>query len=138
LLNDETGRVIGQFNAQPTNYTRLRRGAVYIPQQSSFFRAELWKRVGPLDPTFYFAMDYDLWVRLAREAPLHYLPGRTWANFRLHSDAKSIADDDRCWPEMVRVHRRDGGSWLSILTLRYLTRKILAPVVMWRRRKLFS
>jgi len=125
---DRDGKVIGRFNAQQTNYRRLRRGGVYIPQQASFFRAELWRKVGPLDLSFFFAMDYDLWVRLAREAPLHYLPGRVWANFRLHDNAKSIAADDRCWPEMLRVHRREGGSWFSWIYARYALRRLLAPV----------
>ncbi len=135
---DQHGHVIGPFNAQQTDYRRLRRGGVYIPQQSSFFRADLWRQVGPLDPSFYFAMDYDLWVRLAKIAPLHYYPGHLWANFRLHDDAKSIADDARCWPEMIRIHRRDGGGWLSAITGRYLLRKLLAPLWMWRRRRTFS
>jgi glycosyltransferase involved in cell wall biosynthesis len=113
-LIDEAGNVLGRFPARQTDYRRLRRGYVHIPQQASFFRASLWGQVGPLDPTFYFAMDYDLWVRIARLAPLQYRPG-LWANFRLHAAGKSVASDDRCWPEMLRVHYREGGSpfaWL--------------------------
>jgi len=134
---DEHGRVIGRFPAAQTDYRRLRRGYVHIPQQAAFFRAALWRKVGPLDPTFYFAMDYDLWVRLAREAPLHYVP-RVWANFRLHGDAKTILADDRCWPEMLRVHFRDGGSWFSPIVAKYLVRKLVAPYLRWRRRRLFE
>jgi len=63
LINAE-GKKIGDFPVAQTDLKRLKRGYVHIPQQSSFFRADLWKKVGPLDPTFYFAMDYDLWVRL--------------------------------------------------------------------------
>jgi hypothetical protein len=62
-------------------------------------------------------MDYDLWVRLARIAPLHYYP-RLWANFRLHGTGKSVISDDRCWPEMLRVHQREGGSRFSRLYLK--------------------
>lgn len=137
-LIDERGRVIGRFNARQTDYARLMRGAVYVPQQAAFFRAGLWRKVGPLDPSFYFAMDYDLWVRLAKHAPLHYYPGHVWANFRLHREAKTIAEDARCWPEMLRVHQREGGKWLSAIRLRYLARRALAPFIMWRRRRLFS
>lgn len=122
-LIDEGGRVIGDFPARQTDYRKLRRGYVHIPQQAAFFRAELWRRVGPLDPSFFFAMDYDLWVRLARIAPLQYIP-RPWANFRLHGEAKSVAADDRCWPEMVRVHRREGGSWVSWLVFKAMVRRV--------------
>ena len=128
---DEKGNVIGRFPAAQTDLRRLRQGYVHIPQQASFFRAGLWRRVGPLDPSFYFAMDYDLWVRLAAIAPLCYTP-RLWANFRLHNQGKTATADDRCWPEMVRVHYRDGGSWLSVLTAKYILRRAVAPL--WRLR----
>jgi glycosyltransferase involved in cell wall biosynthesis len=133
---DAAGRVIGRFPAAQTDYRRLRQGYVHIPQQASFFRADLWCKVAPLDASFFFAMDYDLWVRLARLAPLVYVP-RLWANFRLHGDAKTISADDRCWPEMLRVHRREGGSRLSLIYARYLVRRLVAPLIVWRRKRLF-
>ena len=123
-LIDENGGIIGKFPARQTDYRRLRQGYVHIPQQASFFRASLWKQVGPLDPTFYFAMDYDLWVRLAHNSQLLYLP-QTWANFRLHGGGKSVIADDRCWPEMVRVHYRDGGSRFSRLVFKARLRPLL-------------
>jgi glycosyltransferase involved in cell wall biosynthesis len=128
---DGNGRVTGRFPAAQTDYARLRRGYVHIPQQAAFFRAGLWKQVGPLDPSFFFAMDYDLWVRLARLAPLAYVP-RTWANFRLHTQGKTFAANDRCWPEMIRVHQRDGGSWFSIIVAKYFVRRMIGPL--WRLR----
>ena len=128
---DENGRITGRFPAAQTDYTRLRRGYVHIPQQASFFRARLWHQVGPLDPSFFFAMDYDLWVRLAGLASLVYVP-RTWANFRLHTTGKTFTADDRCWPEMLRVHRRNGGSWFSIINAKYFIRRMIGPL--WRLR----
>lgn len=139
---DENGNEMGKFPARQTDYRRLRRGYVHIPQQAAFFRADLWRKVGPLDPSFYFAMDYDLWVRLAKLAPLHYLP-RTWANFRLHQAGKSVISDDRCWPEMLRVHRREGGSWFSWLVFKAKIRPLIygwlpLRVRLWLRRRLVS
>jgi glycosyltransferase involved in cell wall biosynthesis len=131
------GQVIGKFNAQQTSLERLKRGGVYIPQQSAFWRASLWRQVGPLDPSFYFAMDYDLWVRLARVSEIRYTP-KLWANFRLHGDAKTIANDQLCWPEMLRVHHRDGGGYLAWIYARYILRKILSPWINWRRKRMFA
>jgi glycosyltransferase involved in cell wall biosynthesis len=134
---NEEGRVIGKFPAAQTDLPRLRAGYVHIPQQTMFFRADLWKRLGPLDPSFYFAMDYDLWTRIAAHAALKYLAGQTWANFRIHTSGKTIAADDRCWPEMLRVHYRDGGSFFSTIVAKYYLRKLIAPLWAWRfRRKL--
>lgn len=134
---DGNSKVIGKFPAAQTSLKKLKHGYVHIPQQASLFRKSLWDQVGPLDPSFYFAMDYDLWVRLASVSEIKYLP-RLWANFRLHVDAKTISADDRCWPEMLRVHYRDGGSWFSQIVIKYYLRKIAAPFISYRRRKLFK
>ena len=132
---DEQGRVIGKFSAAQTDYKRLRQGYVHIPQQTTFFRAELWHAVGPLDQSFYFAMDYDLWVRIAVRTAIKYLPGQTWASFRIHTSGKTIVADDHCWPEMLRVHYRDGGNFFSVIVAKYYIRKFIAPLWSWRRRK---
>lgn len=129
---DGSGRVIGRFPAAQTDLARLRQGYVHIPQQTMFFRSSLWKEVGPLDPSFYFAMDYDLWTRIAARTTMKYLAGQTWANFRIHSLGKTIAADDRCWPEMLRVHYRDGGSFFAPIVAKYYIRKLLAPLWAWR------
>jgi glycosyltransferase involved in cell wall biosynthesis len=129
---NEQGAVIGKFNSAQTDYRRLREGYVHIPQQTMFFRANYWKELGPLDPSFYFAMDYDLWTRIAAHAPIKYLPGQTWANFRLHTSGKTTSADDRCWPEMLRVHYRDGGGFFSIIVAKYYLRKIIGPLWKWR------
>jgi glycosyltransferase involved in cell wall biosynthesis len=134
---NESGKVIGRFNSAQTNYRLLRRGYAHIPQQTMFFRADLWKQVGPLDPSFYFAMDYDLWTRIAARTEIKYVP-QTWANFRLHSSGKTILADDRCWPEMIRVHYRDGGSIFSIIVAKYYLRKLISPVWNMRRRRMLK
>jgi len=63
-------------------------------------------------------------VRLARISALHYLPN-PWANFRLHSGGKSVTADERCWPEMLRVHQRDGGGRWSLLYFKARIRPLL-------------
>jgi glycosyltransferase involved in cell wall biosynthesis len=123
-LVDEVEVILGRFPARQTDYQRLLRGSVHIPQQAAFFRAELWRQVGPLDPSFYFAMDYDLWVRLAKISRLCYYP-RLWANFRLHGGGKTLLDDNRCYPEMLRVHQREGGAWFSWLRIKAFIRPLV-------------
>ena len=134
---DEKGKIIGRFNAAQTDHRLIRQGYVHIPQQTMFFRGDLWKQVGPLDPSFYFAMDYDLWTRISARSEIKYVP-QTWANFRLHTSGKTIMADDRCWPEMVRVHYRDGGSFFSVIVAKYYIRKLIAPLWNWRRRRMFN
>lgn len=133
---DAEDRSIGQFNARQTDYKKLTQGYVHIPQQASFWLADLWQLVGPLDDSIYFAMDYDLWLRLAKVSEIKYLPTtEPWAAFRLHADAKTIAEDDRCWPDMLRIHKRNGGSAFSVIYAKYCLRKLLGPVIRWRRKR---
>jgi glycosyltransferase involved in cell wall biosynthesis len=122
-LTDDTGRVIGKFAARQTDYSRLLRGSVHIPQATTFFRAELWRQIGPLDLCLFYAFDYNLWVQLAKISKLHYLP-RLWATFRLHSAGKSVRFDDRCYPDMLRVYQRECGQRFSWLWLRAKVRRI--------------
>jgi glycosyltransferase involved in cell wall biosynthesis len=134
---DEDDHVIGKFPAAQTDYRMLRQGYVHIPQQAAFFRGDLWRSLGPLDNSLFFAMDYDLWIRIAAHAKLQYVP-QTWAGFRLHRDAKTITSDERCWPEMLRIHYRDGGRFVSPLVAKFYVRKLVAPYLRWRRRRLLS
>jgi len=129
---NESGAVIGKFPAAQTDYRKLRRGYVHIPQQTMFFRADYWRRVAPLDSSFYFAMDYDLWTRIAKLAPLKYIPAETWANFRIHTDSKTHINDERGWKEMLKVHYREGGSFLAPIVAKYYLRKLIGPLWKWR------
>jgi hypothetical protein len=132
---DSGGGVIGIFPAAQTDYHALRRGYVHVPQQAAFWRRDLWQQVAPLDASFTFAMDYDLWVRLARISKLQYL-SRPWAQFRLHSDSKTLQNDQRAWDEMLKVHFREGGSWFSIIGAKYWIRRVIAPLIHFRRRRM--
>jgi glycosyltransferase involved in cell wall biosynthesis len=134
---DSLGRAIGNFPAAQADYHALRRGYVHIPQQAAFWRRDLWLQVAPLDASFTFAMDYDLWVRLAKISNLHYLP-RPWAQFRLHSDSKTLQNDRRAWDEMLKVHFREGGSWFSIIGAKYWIRRVIAPLIHLRRLRMLQ
>jgi len=122
-LTDESGRVIGRFAARQTDYRRLLRGSVHIPQATTFFRTELWRQIGPLDLSLFFAFDYNFWVQLAKISRLQYLP-RLWATFRLHSEGKSVRFDDRCYPDMLRVYQRECGRRPSWLWVRAKVRRV--------------
>lgn len=132
-LIDESGQTIGKFASKQVDYRRLLRGSVHIPQATTFFRADLWRQVGPLSLTLFFSFDYDLWVRLAKVSQLSYVP-RRWANFRMHELGKSVKNDDRCYPDMLLVYEREVGGWFSWLRLRAVTRRLFYAWLPWRLR----
>jgi glycosyltransferase involved in cell wall biosynthesis len=122
-LIDENGDYLGRFPSKQTDYARMLRGSVHIPQATTFFWAKYWKLVGPLDLSLKFSFDYDLWVRLAKLASITYIP-RVWANFRLHSQGKSVYLDDRCYPDMIRVSQRETGKKVTSLVFRWYLRRL--------------
>jgi len=130
-LIDNSGAAVGHFAARQTDYRHMLRGSVHIPQATTFFRADLWKQVGPLDLSLFFSFDYDLWVKIAKVSQLLYVHNR-WAKFRIHDDGKTIVNDDRCYPDMLRVLQREGGGWLSWLRLRMIVRKLFYSWLPWK------
>jgi uncharacterized protein YqjF (DUF2071 family) len=107
------------------------RGSVHIPQATTFFRSEVWRHAGPLDLTLFFSFDYDLWVKIAKVSEILYVP-RRWAKFRIHEAGKTIVNDDRCYPDMLRVLEREGGSWLSMMRMRMYARKMFYTWMPWK------
>jgi len=79
----------------------------------------------------------ELRVRLARLSKLQYVP-RPWAEFRLHAVSKTIQNDQQAWDEMLRVHRREGGSWFAPIVAKYWIRRLVAPLIHARRRRLLD
>ncbi|HJS19926.1 MAG TPA: glycosyltransferase family 2 protein [Anaerolineales bacterium] len=140
-LIDDSGTTVGQFASRQTSYRQMLRGSVHIPQATTFYRAGLWRQVGPLDLSLFFSFDYDLWVKLAKASQILYVPKR-WAKFRIHGEGKTIINDDRCYPDMLRVLEREGGGWLSWLRLRMYARKVMYSWMPWkfrlRLRKIFN
>lgn len=130
-LIDETGKVVGKFASKQTSYRAMLRGSVHIPQATTFFRADLYRQVGPLDLSYFFAFDYDLWVKLSKVSNVLYVP-RTWADFRLHDLGKSVKNDDRCYPDMLRIYRREMGGGISLLHIRAVVRKLFYAWLPWQ------
>ena len=130
-LIDNSGARVGQFASRQTDYRRMLRGSVHIPQATTFFRADLWRQVGPLDLSLFFSFDYDWWVKIAKVSQVLYVPKR-WAQFRIHDDGKTLVNDDRCYPDMLRVLEREGGGWLSWLRLRMIARRVFYSWLPWK------
>ncbi len=82
----------------------------YVPQETLFFRRRAWDAVGGLDPSFQFALDWDLLARFqqagARIARLPYFLGC----FRVHSEQKTSAHIHTTGhEEMTRIRTRIHG-----------------------------
>lgn len=104
---DETGRVIGRYPTEPFDMARLTQ-TCFICQPTVFLRREMVERVGYLDNSLRYCMDYDLWIRLARVSRFAYLPDYL-ASTRLHAQAKTLDQRGPFHAEILRtVHGHFG------------------------------
>jgi len=90
VLIDEEGAEIGRWVTPRRHCDRLELMDL-IPQETLFWRRRLWDRVGGIDTSFHFAMDWDLLLRFGHAgARLERLP-RFLAQFRIHARQKTQA-----------------------------------------------
>jgi glycosyltransferase involved in cell wall biosynthesis len=82
-----------------------------IVQPAAFWRASLWRTCGELDASLQYTLDYEYWMRAARQFTLRYVPV-VFARERLYSDAKTFRGSLARWDEIEAVARRHGGAGL--------------------------
>ena len=58
-----------------------------IPQESAFFKANVFNKAGGVDNRLQYAMDFDLWWRLSKVTKIRYLPTIN-GNYRDHINTK--------------------------------------------------
>jgi glycosyltransferase involved in cell wall biosynthesis len=81
----------------------------FISQPAVFWRREFGERVGPLDESLHYTMDYDLWLRMGRESPPLFMD-RVLARFRLHESSKTGQVSRQQFDEQYRVACRYVGA----------------------------
>lgn len=96
-----------------------------IGQPGVFMRHEVLKRAGYLDISYHYLLDHELWLRVAQQASIRYVPQR-WAAARYHSLAKNVSQTSFYGPEAYRIVE-----WMS-------THPILAPRFQRLRRKIWA
>ncbi len=88
LIIDEGGQEIGRW-VLPKHDKEMLFWSDFIPQETVFFRANLWRKVGGLNKDFHFAMDWDLWLRFQKAgAVIHHIPHFLGA-FRVQPEQKT-------------------------------------------------
>ena len=104
---DEGGRVIDRYPTEPFDLARLA-DTCFICQPTVFLRRDVVERLGYLDRSLRYCMDYDLWIRLARVSRFVHVP-EYLATTRLHADAKTLAQRAPVHDEILHtVHRHFG------------------------------
>ena len=107
ILIDENDKEIGRW-ILPNHDKKVLYYADFIPQETLFWRREIWERTGGgLDEGFNFALDWDLLLRFQESgAKIVRLP-RFLASFRVHPQQKTSAQISSLGEiEMSQIRRK--------------------------------
>jgi len=105
---DESDQII-----RPTCYTPYSlRTHIYegmaMANHSAFWRRELFSRLGYLDESLHYAMDYEFFLRLGLNGCRFYLVNDFLGCFRLHGTSKSTQQSHKWDAELNRVYEKHG------------------------------
>lgn len=115
----ETQRPFGDFSLSGI---LLRPDGLLIPQPGVWWRKHLLDRVGLLDPSLHYALDFDLWCRFAAAGYRPRIIGRELATYRLHEQSKTCSQRDGFAREHLVIERRYAGHLPLPQRLRLLRR----------------
>jgi FkbM family methyltransferase len=113
LMIDEHDRRVGLWVTPPHDPAILRM-ADYVPQETLLWRRSLWERVGGLNASLHYALDWDLLLRfLDAGARIHRIP-RFLGAFRVHEAQKTTATWDEVGEhEVASVRTRVNGHFVD-------------------------
>lgn len=113
LVVDESDRVIGRWHLPPHDDTVLRLND-FVPQETLFWRRRIWDRVGGIDSSLQFAMDWDLLLRFQQAGARIVCVPRFLGGFRVHRSQKtSQAMATIGQTEIDWLRTRTHGRWIS-------------------------
>ena len=109
VLIDENGAEVGRWHL-PAHEPEVLKLYDFVPQETLFWRRRIWDKVGGLNTSLQFAMDWDLLLRFqSAGAVIRHIP-RFLAAFRLHPAQKSAAQiGSRGQSELDELRRRTFG-----------------------------
>jgi glycosyltransferase involved in cell wall biosynthesis len=102
---DKRGTDLGYCPAQSSNMSFekvLWVGKHNFIQPATFASTAAIRKVGGIDLSFHYALDLDLWVRLAEILPIKFIP-HDIALYRLHSTSKTVSSPSSFIKDVRRV-----------------------------------
>ncbi|MBV8244941.1 MAG: glycosyltransferase [Candidatus Eremiobacteraeota bacterium] len=105
---DERGLRLGPYPVGAFTLEALQSECT-ICQPATLIRRDAFERVGGLDESLHYALDYDLWIRLARQGCSAARSSETWAFSRMHPENKTIGRRSETIRETIAVLRKHYG-----------------------------
>lgn len=94
---DRQGEILRPYPTRACDFEVLGTDCV-ICQPACFMRSDAFTAAGGLNPHLQYTFDYDLWIRMARQHKLSYLP-EYLATTRMHPGNKTLGDRRKIFEE---------------------------------------
>jgi len=120
---DHKGNVVG-INKCPSHDINMFRRNFTLPQETVFFRREVFEKVGGINESLKFSMDFDLWCKMGQVTKMYHIPAFT-GYFREHEAAKSITFHDSqniAYEEYRKEHAK--------VYYRHFKKRLPSPILM--------
>ncbi|MEP7288286.1 MAG: glycosyltransferase family 2 protein [Chloroflexota bacterium] len=101
LYIDVKGNPVRKYWARKFSQYELLR-ICFIPQPTVFLRRTLIERIGTVNPSLHYALDYEYWLRASLNGVFAYSSADI-AKYRLHDDSKTVAASIQFNPEIERI-----------------------------------
>jgi len=108
----------------------------FISQPAVFIRRTTLEKAGPVNPGLPTAMDYDLWLRLAKLSKPGYI-NEYLACFRVHGESISSRNIKRQFEEQYRIHFRYDQNRFLLLKHRMKIRIIIVIYCLFEKSQMF-
>jgi glycosyltransferase involved in cell wall biosynthesis len=107
IIVDDNNKVTGHWILPQHSDWYMQRWD-YIPQETCFWRRSIYEKVGGIDRTYKFALDFDLFVRFMRAGACIRRVERFLGAFRVHDVSKTSSElqEGTVHPEVARVWRK--------------------------------
>jgi len=97
----QDGSLIGNYPTRPFDYQAFSRNC-FICQPAAFIRRHAFESAGKMNKSLHFALDYDLWIRMAKMFPIVKIEG-CLATSRMYADNKTLGRRKQVYEEIIRV-----------------------------------
>jgi glycosyltransferase involved in cell wall biosynthesis len=104
---DVTGKIIDRYPTQPFDLETLN-NQCYVCQPAAFLLREAYANAGMIDVNMHFALDYDLWIRVAKRYGVRKVD-EYFATSRMHMDNKTLSSRRKVYQEIIGTVRREYG-----------------------------
>jgi len=119
LKVDENRNLLWKEKAAKVTFDGLLNGTQCVQQQSTFFRKQVFDKIGVFDESYHYCMDHEFWIRAASKFEF-YLIDADLAMFRKYPETKTTSNEFGFIKELIRIKLKHKAKIISYGNMRLL------------------